>query len=158
MRWVKHYEDLAEARAEGRSHAHPAVHCIAANFGADWAEDVCSLERIGILRAGTLSVEFMLFAEYCQLVLALVEIFVTAVRARKESERYSPSRPTTSPTRSSLRRAQASAHRLELVKFVSDVGRPSSTASSPSVTKASSSDAHSSQPSSRHTGMVKVLK
>ena len=42
---------------------------IAANFGADWAEDVCSLERVGILHSlklGTLSHEFLLFAEYCQ--------------------------------------------------------------------------------------------
>ena len=59
---------------------------VAANLGADWAEDVCSLERVGLLPAGTLSVEFMLFAEYCQLALAIVEIWVTSARARKEAE------------------------------------------------------------------------
>ena len=59
---------------------------VAFNFGADWAEDVCSLERVGLLPKGTLSAEFMLFAEYCQLALALVEILVTGVRARKEAE------------------------------------------------------------------------
>jgi len=59
---------------------------VAANFGADWAEDVCSLERIGMLPKGTLSVGFMLFAEYCQLALALVEIWVTSARARREAE------------------------------------------------------------------------
>ena len=58
---------------------------IGANFGADWAEDVCSLERMGFLPAGTLSVEFMLFAEYCQLVLAVVEVVVTKARETKEN-------------------------------------------------------------------------
>ena len=61
---------------------------IGANFGADWAEDVCSLERMGFLPSGTLSVEFMLFAEYCQLVLAIVEVVVTKARESKEKNVY----------------------------------------------------------------------
>ena len=69
MRWVKHYEDLAEAHEQKDLVMRTLLYIrIAANFGADWAEDVCSLERVGILSAGTLSMSFMLFAEYCQLV------------------------------------------------------------------------------------------
>merc|ERR1711924_448629 len=83
-RWVKHFEDVAEAKETKDGMMRCLLYLrIAANFGADWAEDVCSLERIGLLPKGTLSIEFMLFAEYCQLVLALVEVFVTSVRARK---------------------------------------------------------------------------
>ena len=85
FRWVKHFEDLAEAKDEkpGVMRALLLLR-VAANFGADWAEDVCSLERIGLLPAGTLSVSFMLFAEYCQLVLALVECYVTTAKVQKQ--------------------------------------------------------------------------
>lgn len=126
MRWVKHYEDLAEAHEQKDVVMRILLYIrIAANFGADWAEDVCSLERIGILRAGTLSVEFMLFAEYCQLVLALVEIFVTAVRARKESELTKLAIQAGDVTDKKLlaQERKLALTRLELVKFVSDVGK-----------------------------------
>jgi len=64
LRWIKHFEDLAEAREQAsRVMSFLLYFRIAANFGADWAEDVCSLERIGVLPKGTLSDEFMLFAE-----------------------------------------------------------------------------------------------
>ena len=86
-RWIKHFEDLEEAREQLDGTLRFLLYFrIAANFGADWAEDVCSLQRIGVLPDGTLSISFMLFAEYCQLALALVEILVTGVRARKEAE------------------------------------------------------------------------
>ena len=63
-RWVKHFEDLSEAAEQKSATMKFLLYFrIAANFGADWAEDVCSLERIGLLPKGTLSVGFMLFAE-----------------------------------------------------------------------------------------------
>eukprot|EP00966_Prymnesium_polylepis_P318833 7363622-Prymnesium_polylepis.1 len=148
-RWVKHFEDLAEAKDEKDFVMRVQLFIrVAANFGAgaraaalprrgpfaretartdtatrsldlsapppharlrralvtprcaDWAEDVCSLERIGILPKGTLSVEFMLFAEYCQLVLALVEVSVTSAKLRKEEEKTAKvSAPHTARTR-----------------------------------------------------------
>ena len=65
FRWVKHFEDLAEARDERPGVLRALLFLrVAANFGADWAEDVCSLERIGLLPKGTLSTEFLLFAEH----------------------------------------------------------------------------------------------
>jgi len=131
FRWVKHFEDLAEAKEqESRVMRYLLYFRIAANFGADWAEDVCSLERVTILPKGTLSVEFMLFAEYCQLALALVEIFVTSVRAHKELEltTLAEAAPVDPSDRVSEKKLVAQQRklalvRLELIKFVSDVGK-----------------------------------
>ena len=100
---------------------------IAANFGADWAEDVCSLERVGILPSlglGALSHEFLLFAEYCQFALALVEILVTGVRARKERQVVSKAEAGgAEPDKMLKQRRKLALVRLELVKYVSDVGK-----------------------------------
>ena len=125
-RWVKHFEDLAEAKEEKSAFMRALLYIrIAANFGADWAEDVCSLERIGFLSKGTLSVEFMLFAEFCQLALALVEIGVTSVKARKEQEKTAaiacaPGSATKDVVKQQRKLALT---QLELVKFVSDLGK-----------------------------------
>ena len=126
-RWIKHFEDLAEAKEQQSVVMRSLLYFrIAANFGADWAEDVCSLERIGMLPKGTLSTEFMLFAEFCQLALALVEIFVTSVRVRKDQEitELAEAAPA-SATASKLvkQRRKLALVRLELVKFVSDIGK-----------------------------------
>jgi len=98
---------------------------VAANFGADWAEDVCSLERVSVLPSGTLSVEFMLFAEYCQFALALVEILVTSVRAQKELEvtRLAEASGEVSESKLVTQQRKLALVRLELIKFVSDIGK-----------------------------------
>ena len=97
---------------------------ILANFGADWAEDVCSLERMGFLPAGTLSVEFMLFAEYCQLVLAVVEVVVTKARETKEKHVFDLARSVgASSTELTKLRRKCAMVRLEMCKFVSDLGK-----------------------------------
>lgn len=127
-RWVKHFEDLEEAHEQKDVIMRGLLYFrIAANFGADWAEDVCSLERVGILHSlklGTLSREFLLFAEYCQLALALVEILVTGVRARKERQVVSMAEAGGAEADKMLKqRRKLALVRLELVKFVSDVGK-----------------------------------
>ena len=125
FRWVKHFDDLPEARMQkGAVMRALLLLRIATNFGADWAEDICSLERIGILPAGTLNIEFMLFAEYCQLVLAVVEVAVTTVRARMEQEVYHLAK--TAGTAHELlvdQRRKLAFVRLELIKFISDIGK-----------------------------------
>lgn len=127
-RWVKHFNDVSEARDE-KSHVMRSLLYIrlVANVGADWAEDVCSLQRIGILPKSTLSVEFMLFAEYCQLVLAIVEICVTTVRVRKtQSVTEAAERVLVNKEeKKSLitQQRKLAMVRLELVKFISDVGK-----------------------------------
>ena len=125
FRWVKHFEDLTEAHEQKSAVMRGLLYLrIGANFGADWAEDVCSLERIGLLPAGTLSVAFLLFAEYCQLVLALVEILVTGVRARKEREVTGKAEAGGADAAKMLKqRRKLALVRLELIKFVSDVGK-----------------------------------
>jgi hypothetical protein len=124
-RWVKHFEDVDEATTQ----KNPTMRAllvlrIGANSGADWAEDVCSLERMGILPKDTLSAEFLLLAEYCQLVLALVEVVVTAVKVRKEKAVVGLARAAgaAGPNMQVQRRALALV-RLELLKFVSDIGK-----------------------------------
>jgi len=131
LRWVKHFEDLKEASEQkGAVMKFLLFFRVAANFGADWAEDVCSLERVGLLPAGTLSVEFMLFAEYCQLALALVEIFVTGVRTQKElqltvlaHQKAKSGVDTVSEAKLLTQDRKLALVRLELIKFVSDVGK-----------------------------------
>ena len=122
---MKHFEDLAEAKEQKQAVMRSLLYFrIAANFGADWAEDVCSLERVGVLPKGTLSVEFMLFAEYCQLALALVEILVTGVRARKEREVAGKAAAAgAEPAKLLKQRRKLALVRLELIKYVSDVGK-----------------------------------
>jgi len=120
-RWVKHFEDLSEAHEEKAPMLRALLYLrVAANFGADWAEDVCSLERIGFLPAGTLSVEFMLFAEYCQLVLAMVEVYVTTARVRAQEGKAAAAAAAGDGVKA---QRKLSLLRLELVKFVSDIGK-----------------------------------
>ena len=119
-RWVKHFDDLKEAKNESNSILRALLYLrVAANLGADWAEDVCSLERIGFLPKGTLSVEFMLFAEYCQLALALIEIGIAnaLVRAQQEASDQAAA------SKAAKEQRKLALLRLELVKFVSDVGK-----------------------------------
>jgi len=125
-RWVKHFEDLAEAKEEKDLFMRGLLYLrVAANFGADWAEDVCSLERIGVLPKGTLSVEFMLFAEFCQLVLALVECYVTSAKAQQEQKKTLKLEADESASADKVLKQQRklTMTRLELVKFVSDLGK-----------------------------------
>jgi len=128
---VKHFEDLEEAKEQKSRVMRALLYLrIGANFGADWAEDICSLERVSILPKGTLSVEFMLFAEYCQLVLALVEIFVMYVRARKElavtvlaEASAGDAADRVSDSKLLAQQRKLALVRLELIKYVSDVGK-----------------------------------
>jgi len=119
-RWVKHFDDLKEAQNESNSILRVLLYLrVAANLGADWAEDVCSLERIGFLPEGTLSVKFMLFAEYCQLALALIEIGISnaLVRAQQEASDQAAA------SKAAKEQRKLALLRLELVKFISDVGK-----------------------------------
>jgi len=131
FRWVKHFEDLQEVREQNNNYmSFLLLFRIGVNFGADWAEDVCSLARVGVLPAGTLSIEFMLFAEYCQLALALVEILVTSVKVNKLLEVTMLARDMANQGEEKGSKERLLKHdrklalvRLELIKYVSDVGK-----------------------------------
>jgi len=125
-RWIKHFEDFREAADQKHSMMRFLLYLrIAANFGADWMEDVCSLERIGLLPKGTLSVDFTLSAEYFQLALALVETTVTAVRVRKLHEVTELVDVANNTEKSHLikQRRKLVMVWFEFVKFVSDIGK-----------------------------------
>jgi hypothetical protein len=130
-RWIKHFEDYKAAKEEKSSMMRMLLYIrVCANLGADWAEDVCSLERIGFLPKGTLSVGFMLFAEYCQLALALIEMCISTVMVRKQQEvsevveSATLLKPGAEVPKAVLKnRRKLALMRLELVKFVSDIGK-----------------------------------
>ena len=75
---------------------------IAANFGADWAEDVCSLERVGILHSlklGTPSHELLTLTLTLTLTLPLTlprTLTLTRTRTRTCAVQYSIPASTTS--------------------------------------------------------------
>jgi len=127
-RWVKHFDELAAARIE-RDHKMRILFVLrgCANLLADWSEDICSLERIGLLPSGTLPIEFQLAAEYCQLALALVEVSVSAVMIGKQRliVLMVEEKTTGSANWSGVLKAerQLAMLRLELIKFVSDIGK-----------------------------------
>lgn len=124
-RWVKHLDDLKAAQTEknGRMRGLLVLRGLA-NICADWSEDVCSLERIGLLPPGTLSIEFALGAEYCQLALALVEVTIASVLVDKQRQLLSlVTDSANDPKGVSRAERQLTMLRLELVKFVSDIGK-----------------------------------
>ena len=68
--------------------------------------------------------EFMLFAEYCQLVLAVVEVVVTKARETKEKHVFDLARSVgASSTELTKLRRKCAMVRLEMCKFVSDLGK-----------------------------------
>merc|ERR1712232_1079591 len=60
---------------------------VACNIAADVSEDVTSLEKLGVVRKGVLPKRTEYYANWCQLVLAVVEIVVSHVKARRAKEK-----------------------------------------------------------------------
>eukprot|EP00419_Tripos_fusus_P017783 CAMPEP_0172728518 /NCGR_PEP_ID=MMETSP1074-20121228/92284_1 /TAXON_ID=2916 /ORGANISM="Ceratium fusus, Strain PA161109" /LENGTH=241 /DNA_ID=CAMNT_0013555777 /DNA_START=6 /DNA_END=731 /DNA_ORIENTATION=- len=115
MRWWKHFEDIKDARAEkNRSVARLLFLDIACNLAADISEDFTSLEKVGILRKGTLPARTEYYSNWCQLVLAVVEIFVSIVKEKRAREKATPG--ATVEVHRKLAMAQ-----LELSKYVADL-------------------------------------
>merc|ERR1712039_936113 len=88
LRWIKHFEDIADARAD----KNPAVQRlllldVACNLAADISEDITSLEKVGILKKGTLPARTEYYSNWCQLVLAVVEIAVSYVKVGRAREK-----------------------------------------------------------------------
>jgi len=118
FRWMKHFDDISVARSEGQRWVSSLLlFDVACNVIADISEDLCSLDRLGILPRGTLPVWAELYANYCQLVLAIVEIVVCSIRANRcQKLRLLPGDAVT------LRRKCTTAY-LELSKFIADIGK-----------------------------------
>lgn len=121
FRWLKHFEDIADARAEAEKS--PAFSRllymdIACNLAADISEDFTSLEKVGILPKGRLPKRTEYYSNWCQLVLAVVEIAVSYVKASRT--RASASKQVT-PTLATQRKVAMA--NLELSKFLADLGK-----------------------------------
>mmetsp|Transcript_150541 Transcript_150541/g.484024 ORF Transcript_150541/g.484024 Transcript_150541/m.484024 type:complete len:254 (-) Transcript_150541:96-857(-) len=116
FRWFKHFEDIADARAEKDSSFKQLLYLdVAANLVADVAEDITSLEKVGILKKGVLPKRTEYYSNWCQLVLAVVEIMVSRIKARRAREKAS------APGASLEHKRKNSMAQLELSKYYSDL-------------------------------------
>jgi len=116
MRWIKHFEDLADARAEKNATVSKLLYLdIACNVAADISEDVTSLEKLGVLRKGVLPARTEYYANWCQLALAVVEIVASYVKERRAAEK---ARKPDAPLE--VRRKHAMA-KIEFSKFIADL-------------------------------------
>lgn len=115
FRWMKHIQDLGAARRE-QNHSFRWLLFVnfALNIAADTSEDICSLERLGILGKGTLPIYFEYCANCFQLVLAAGEICAAWVR-RQRVRCYADQTV-------GVQRRFAMAN-LEFSKFVCDLGK-----------------------------------
>ncbi|CAJ1334282.1 unnamed protein product [Effrenium voratum] len=116
FRFIKHFEDLAEAGEEKDPTFQKMLYLdVAANVVADVSEDWTSLEKVGILKKGSLHPRTEYYANWCQLVLAVVEVVVTKIKADRASEKASkPDAPV------EVQRKKTMAQ-LEFSKFVADL-------------------------------------
>jgi len=116
FRWWKHFEDLAEARDDKCSNFRKLLYLdVACNLAADISEDITSLEKVGILRKGTLPARTEYYSNWCQLVLAAVEIAVSHVKAKRAREKAAAPGATLAVQR---KRALSE---LEFSKFIADL-------------------------------------
>jgi len=116
FRFMKHFEDLADAKEEKDPTFQKLLYLdVAANVVADISEDWTSLEKVGFLRKGTLHPRTEYYANWCQLVLAVVEIIVTKIKADRAMEKAS--KPDAS--KEVLRKRTMA--QLEFSKFLADL-------------------------------------
>ena len=96
-------------------------------------EDVCSLEKFGALKSGTLSDRFVLFAEYVQMALALVEVGVTYMKVQRQRTKLAKLAKAAQEAEAKTKAAQENEHikaadkmtlvKLELLKYFMDIGK-----------------------------------
>lgn len=123
FRWLKHFEDASAVRKEGSFWMRVLLTLsVGVNLVADIFEDVCSLERLGFIAAGSLPVWAELDANRCQLVLAVVEIVLSAARWRRLRAKSSKANVVGEGSALAARRTLAMAS-LELSKYVADLGK-----------------------------------
>mmetsp|Transcript_28829 Transcript_28829/g.73077 ORF Transcript_28829/g.73077 Transcript_28829/m.73077 type:complete len:248 (-) Transcript_28829:76-819(-) len=116
MRWWKHFEDIKDARDEKSAGFKKLLYLdIACNVAADISEDVTSLEKVGILRKGTLPARTEYYSNWAQLVLAVVEISVSWIKAGRAREKARAPGATTAVQQ---KRAMAE---LEFSKYIADL-------------------------------------
>jgi len=117
-RWLKHFGDIADARAEKAVLVRRLMFFdIFANLSADISEDITSVEKVGIIPKGILPKRWEYYANWTQFALVFVEIpmaFIKFFRCRAKL--------ALDPTNSSLRHKEM-LQGFECMKFLSDVGK-----------------------------------
>ena len=116
MRFMKHFEDIEDARAEKDAGFRRLLYVdIVCNVAADVSEDFTSLEKVGILRKGTLPKRTEYYSNWCQLALAVVEILVSRVKAQRAAAKAA------SPDASLEVKRKSVMANLEFSKFIADL-------------------------------------
>jgi len=128
FRWIRHFEDVQAASTEREWRLRNLMYVsFWANLGADIAEDICSLERMGALPKGSLPIRLLLLAELFQLVLAITEVFLTLGKMSRQKQPHDRGHKHSDPSDVQSLRTEDSRKallvRLELLKFVSDIGK-----------------------------------
>lgn len=120
LRWLKHFEDLRAAHKEVDGFLRLLLYLeFCTNVGADIAEDMCSLERIGALQKGTLSPDLLHLAELFQFWLALIEVAITAVKLHMQAQKVHVQGAAKDTELYRKKRLV----RLDLIKYVCDIGK-----------------------------------
>jgi hypothetical protein len=86
--------------------------------GADIAEDICSLEKIGFLSKGSIPTEILYLAELFQFVLALIEVAVTSFKFQRQAIKASKADEVNGKEQRKL-----TLIKLEVLKYVLDIGK-----------------------------------
>mmetsp|Transcript_5289 Transcript_5289/g.7441 ORF Transcript_5289/g.7441 Transcript_5289/m.7441 type:complete len:242 (-) Transcript_5289:124-849(-) len=90
IRWFKHFEDIADAKAERDPSFQSWLYLdVVVNVVADVTEDVMTLEKVGFIKKGILPKRMEMITAWCQLKLAVVEIVVTHVKAKRAQDKAS---------------------------------------------------------------------
>jgi len=121
-RWFKHFEDIADAKAE-KAPLFSGLLCldVAANVVADVSEDITSLEKVGFLKKGVLPKRTEYYSNWCQLALAVVEIAVSHIKAsRAQAKAKAAASSNAGVVPVDVRRKKTLAE-LELSKYYADL-------------------------------------
>lgn len=117
LRWIKHFDDLAEARAEKSAPVQKLLLLdVACNVAADISEDLTSLEKVGFLRKGTLPKRTEYYSNWCQMLLAVVEIFVSHVKQSRARAKCASDGSLANQRKSTLAGLELSKYYADLVK------------------------------------------
>jgi len=121
-RWFKHFEDIADARAEKSVGFKSLLYMdVVANVVADISEDITSFEKVGVLKKGVLPKRTEYYANWCQFVLAVVEIAVTHIKASRASAKANAAATTNGGVAPLELRRKSTLATLELSKFYADL-------------------------------------
>eukprot|EP00392_Amoebophrya_sp_AT5.2_P000762 g763.t1 len=115
LRWFKHFLDYRQAVGMPPPLKYLFLGQFWLNLVADLAEDLTSLQKLKILPANWLPEKTELYANYCQLPLAFVEVAVAVLKRQMiDASGAAPGSKTA---------LKATMANLEIVKYLADIGK-----------------------------------